>query len=339
LRGEIIAMQLANEMVNFGGANFAHRMMDETGVDFSEVATCFTLAKEVFGIDKLFEAIEALDNKVSAKVQIDMMFEAQRMLRRCARWFMRQRRKDAGLADEIARFKPAIDTLLANLTQFLDPSEANELLTEAEKLIKHNVPKKLAQHVSFLSTVFAGLDIAEVAEETGKPIELVAETYFRLGVRTDLHWFLSQIVKQPVDNHWQAFARAAFREELDWQQRQLTVAVLKLTDGHADATMRIDAWIDANNDSLKRWLQLLTDFRASQVHEFAKFSVALRELGILVQTSLRQKAIPKPKRSIEKAAPAKTKVSKKAVKVSPKKSAKTAVAKKPVKSNSTKKAK
>ncbi len=295
LRGEIIAMQLANEMVNFGGANFAHRMIDETGVDFAEVSACFTLAKEVFGIDKLFEAIEALDNKVSAKVQIDMMFEAQRMLRRCARWFMRQRRKDAGLADEIARFKPAIDTLYANLTQFLDPSEASELLTDAEKLCKHNVPKKLAQQVAFLSTVFAGLDIAEVAEETGKSIELVAETYFRLGVRTDLHWFLSQIVRQPVDNHWQAFARAAFREELDWQQRQLTVAVLKLTDGQADASSRIDMWLAANNDSIKRWLQLLTDFRASQVHEFAKFSVALRELGILVQTSLRQKSLPKVK--------------------------------------------
>ncbi len=295
LRGEIIAMQLANEIVNFGGANFAHRMVDETGADFAEVSTCFTLAKEVFGIDKLFEAIEALDNKVSANVQIDMMFEAQRMLRRSARWFLRQRRKDAELHDEIARFKPSIDALFANLTQFLEPSEASELQIEADKLIARSVPKKLAQQMAFLSTVFAGLDIAEVAQETAKPIELVAETYFRLGVRSDLHWFLSQIVKQPVDNHWQAFARAAFREELDWHQRQLTLAVLKLTDGHGDASARIDAWFAANNDSIKRWLQLLTDFRTSQVHEFAKFSVALRELGILVQTCMRQKSLPKVK--------------------------------------------
>ncbi|NQD37258.1 NAD-glutamate dehydrogenase [Permianibacter sp. IMCC34836] len=287
LKNEIIAMQLANDMVNFGGANFAHRMVDETGVSFAEVASCFTLAREVFAVDKFWEQLEALDNKVPAALQLDAMHESQRLIRRAARWFMRQRRKNAGLAEEIARFKPAVDVLRTQLPKLLEASEAADLAGDSQRYIERGLPKKLAEELAFMSTLFSALDIAEVAEELQQPVALVAETYFKLGFRTDLHWFLSQIVRQPVENHWQAFARSAFREELDWQQRQLTGAVLKLTGKDLDANSRLENWLQDNAEA-KRWLQLLTEFRTSSAHEFAKFSVALRELGILVQSCQRQ---------------------------------------------------
>ncbi len=286
LHREIIAMQLANDMVNFGGANFAHRMVDETGMSFAEVASCFTLTREVFGIDALWEQLEALDNKVPAALQLELMHESQRLMRRAARWFMRQRRKHAPLADEIARLRPAVDVLRAKLPQFLDASEAADLAGDTQRFVERGLPKKVAEQAAYMSTLFSALDIAEVAEELKLSVELVAETYFKTGVKADLHWFLTQIVRQPVDNHWQALARSAFREELDWQQRQLTGTVLKLTAANLDAEARIAAWAH-DNAELKRWQQLLTEFRASQAHEFAKFSVALRELGILVQSGQR----------------------------------------------------
>ena len=282
LRREIVAMQLANDMVNFCGANFAHRMVDETGISFAEVACCFTLAREVFAVDKLWEQIEGLDNKVSASLQLDAMHESQRLMRRAARWFMRQRRKNSGLAEEITRFKPAVEVLRSQLPKLLEASEAADLAADTQRFIERGMPKKLAEELAFMSTLFSALDIAEVAEELQQPVALVAETYFKLGVRTDLHWFLSQIVRQPVENHWQALARSAFREELDWQQRQLAGAVIRLTGNELAADARITGWLQENGE-VKRWLQLLTDFRTSSVHEFAKFSVALRELGILVQ--------------------------------------------------------
>ena len=49
-----------------------------------------------------------------------------------------------------------------------------------------------------------------------KPLDLVAETYFKLGAKLELHWFLDQITGQPVGNHWQALARAAFKMQVDY---------------------------------------------------------------------------------------------------------------------------
>ena len=120
---------------------------------------------------------------------------------------------------------------------------------------------------------------------------MVADVYYKLGAELELHWFLDQIVLQPVDNHWQAFARASFREELDWQQRSLTVALIQMTPESKTAEQKIQSWLEENEELLDRWRQMVADFRSSSSHEFAKFSVALRELLILVQSCIRTAAV------------------------------------------------
>ena len=97
-----------------------------------------------------------------------------------------------------------------------------------------------------------------------------------------LHWFLDQITNQPVSNHWQALARASYREELDWQQRTLSEVVLNSFEGDSsDVDGQIEQWMDSQDLLLQRWKQMLTEFKTSQSHDFAKFSVALRELMLL----------------------------------------------------------
>lgn len=94
-----------------------------------------------------------------------------------------------------------------------------------------------------------------------------------------MHWFLKQINQQAVDNHWQALARASFREDLDWQQRQLTAQVL--SGNLTSVEPALDKWLERNQVSITRWENILNEFKVGSVHEFAKFSVALRELTLL----------------------------------------------------------
>ena len=119
---------------------------------------------------------------------------------------------------------------------------------------------------------------------------MVANLYFKLGVRLELHWFLDQITRQPVGNHWQALARASFREELDWQQRSLTSVVLlcECVDTAQDLDKLLETWVETNAQPLDRWNHILADFKVGQTHEFAKFSVALRELMLLSLNCQRQ---------------------------------------------------
>lgn len=107
-------------------------------------------------------------------------------------------------------------------------------------------------------------------------LPLVSEIYFKLGDRLDLHWFLEQITQQPVANHWQALARASYREELDWQQRALAAVVVRSCGGSCDAESVIQSWLDEHDTLLERWRMMLAEFKTTKSHEFAKFSVALR---------------------------------------------------------------
>ena len=160
--------------------------------------------------------------------------------------------------------------------------ESERLVKAADKLIDSNVPKALATRIVSLSSLFSVMDLAEIANNSERSIDMVSNTYFKLGARMGLHWFLDQITNQPVANHWQALARASYREELDWQQRTLSAVVLNsFAADSKDIDAQIDEWMDNQDLLLQRWKQMLSEFKTSQSHDFAKFSVALRELMLL----------------------------------------------------------
>ena len=282
LRGEIIATSLANELVNNMGLNFVQRMQDETGATVAEIGICYTIAREVFGLDKLIEQIDELNFSVAAVVQSEMLHQIRRSMRRAIRWLLRHRNRNNSIEQTVSFFKPVVEDLKANINNYMVESEVDELASDISSLIEENVTPSVAKVIASMTTLFPALDIAQITQNSGKSMSLVSETYFKLGARLELHWFLVQITGQPVSNHWQALARAAYREELDWQQRSLTGTILAGCETQCDADVIISEWIDEHQNLLERWNHMLGDFKSSQGHEFAKFSVALRELNLLV---------------------------------------------------------
>ena len=282
LKAEIIATKLANMLVNDMGANFTQRMMEETGASIAEVAISFAIARDLFDLPKVWSELESLDNVIAADLQTRLLFQLRRTMRRVTRWFLRHRNKALDIAQTVAFFKPAFTQISGNLAQFLASAEAESLQNHQQKLVAQQVPVELAKYLSQLSTVFSVMDIAQIADQEKMSLDLAAEIYFKLGDRLDLHWFLEQITQQPVTNHWQALARASYREELDWQQRALAQVVIRTAkNGDVVAEEIVSRWLVANDSVLARWRHMLAEFKTTKSHEFAKFSVALRELMLL----------------------------------------------------------
>jgi len=283
LRGEIIATKLANKIGNDMGFNFVNRMQEETGASVVEIAICYTMASAIFELEEFWQKIEVLNNKISTAIQTEMLFQYRRTIRRATRWFIRHRNKSIGIEQSISLYQPTFSVMAEKLRSFMIDSEAQQLDRLEADLTSAAVPKDVAVRISQLSTIFSALDIAETAAEHNKDVELVASLYFKLGVRLELHWFLDQITRQTVGSHWQALARASFREELDWQQRSLTSVVLgcdcSAKTGNLDEIL--NEWLVTNEQPLARWKNILSDFKVEQTHDFAKFSVALRELMLL----------------------------------------------------------
>lgn len=194
---------------------------------------------------------------------------------------MRHGKKGENIQSCIEFYSPALDDLNRNLQRYVVPEEYEQMEAKVLELSNKNVPQGIAYQVSSLSNLFPCLDLAQVAATEERDIALISRLYFLLGSKLELHWFLDQINNQSVANHWQAMARAAYREELDWQQRSLTTVLLSWDKNGKNADKILDKWIDEQQHLLERWYHMMAEFKTSKTHEFAKFSVALRELMLL----------------------------------------------------------
>ncbi len=281
LRSEIIATKLTNEIINDMGLNFVHRISEETGANVTEICNAYSIVKSIFDLSGLWHTIEELDSTISADLQLEILDSMRRSLRRIIRWYLRQ--GDSGLEIEasINKYTSAFKTISDNLCDYLVEDEVQEVVERTEYLESQQVPKETAYKIATLANMFSSLDLAQVAEIENRPVDLVARLYYQLGSKFELHWFLTQINQQSVSNHWQALARASYREELDSQQRALTMVILQSAPNSKDADDILAKWTQANSVKLARWQHMMSEFKTSDNHEFAKFSVALRELMLL----------------------------------------------------------
>ncbi|MGX5656430.1 NAD-glutamate dehydrogenase, partial [Geodermatophilus nigrescens] len=89
LRREIIATALTNRAVNTAGVTGLYRLAEETGLDLAAVVRAHAVARAVFDVDGLWDAVRPLDNRVPAPVQVELRTEATRLSERAARWLLR----------------------------------------------------------------------------------------------------------------------------------------------------------------------------------------------------------------------------------------------------------
>lgn len=284
LRSEIVATKLANVMINDMGFNFVFRMHEETGSSVADIAKAYSIVKAVFGMDEISDEIEQLDNQISADVQLSIFHQIRRALRRGARWYVRQSTAFASIEDAVDFYRPIYIDLLDNITEYLVEDEVSMLLKGRDDLIEQGVSSNLAYRLAMLSNAFSSFDLAHIVADAQTSIAVTSRLYFQLGSQLQLHWFLNQINRQTVDNHWQALARSSYREELDHQQKAITFSLIKYSkplSSCQDADVLLDSWMADNSDLISRWCGMMSEFKTSKQHEFAKFSVALRELLLL----------------------------------------------------------
>ncbi|MEK9711126.1 MAG: NAD-glutamate dehydrogenase [Thalassolituus sp.] len=284
LRKEIIATQLANDMVNHMGITFVNRLRDSTGSTVSDIARAYVTARDTFQLHEHWREISALDYKVPTELQETMMAELMRLVRRAARWFLRNRRVNVDIEREVSCFGNAVEGIAGDLVNTLKGSALERWQKVYDERRAIGVPDKLAAFTAGASELYAALGVIEAASETDCKVDRVTATYFGIGEHLSLNWFLEQLNLLPATNHWEAMARESFRDDLDWQQRSLTVGILK-NKNVADLDAGISEWEVEQEVLVSRWNHMLDELKSTDNITFPMIAVALRELLDLAQAS------------------------------------------------------
>ncbi|RRJ84850.1 NAD-glutamate dehydrogenase [Aestuariirhabdus litorea] len=285
LRREIVSTQIANHMINMMGITFAHKLSQSTGASPAEIARAYVVARDVFGMAGYFEQIEQLDHKVSSQVQHEMMGELIQLTQRATRWFIRIKRNDLVVQEAVAHYGPKVSEFIALFSKLLNDKQRTLWEQGLEALVAVGVPKSLAGVVAGKRFLSASLSITQAADQTGQPLDSVARLFFALGDRLDINWFAQELGNLDASNQWQSMARESIRDELNWQLRALTVAILKGANAKLEVEQQLEGWLSQNAALVRRWDAMLTDLRSQGSCELAMFTVANRELVDLVQSS------------------------------------------------------
>ncbi|UKV14266.1 NAD-glutamate dehydrogenase [Thalassospiraceae bacterium SW-3-3] len=283
LKREIIATVGTNSLVNRVGGTFVHDMMEATGLSAVDVSRGYLITRAVFGLRKLWSGIEALDNKVDAKVQIAMFSHINRMVEDVTLWFLRNC-EELNVGAKIELFRPAVAKVIEAFDDIVpaDAAFRTTLDQKSQSLIDRGVPEDLARRVAAMQQMVAVCDIVRIAEATGRDVIDVGATYFAIGARFQLGLLRAAAESIEAETHWQKLARAAAIDDLFGHQRELTRVVLSSGKNGTVGGDLVRKWVDDHQRGCSRCDQLIDELRAAGQIDLSMITVANRQIRAMV---------------------------------------------------------
>ncbi|TDB70332.1 NAD-glutamate dehydrogenase [Micromonospora sp. KC723] len=284
LRRDIVTTVLVNEAINRGGISFVFRVVEETAASPADVIRAYVVVRDVFGLRELWDAVEALDNRISPELQTSVYLDTRRLLDRAVRWLVTNRRSPIDVPAEIDRLRSGVARLLPDLETRFHGGERESLAAHIDTMTARGLPRELAEQATRLMYSFGLLDVVETAAASGRDVDEVASVYFVLSDLFRVDSLLSKISLLPREDRWQTLARMALRYDLYAALAALTAEVLDSTPDSLSGQDRVREWEQSNATSIHRARRAMGEFDESRA-DLAALSVLLRQIRTLVRTS------------------------------------------------------
>ncbi len=306
LRRELVATLLANDMVNIGGATFAHRARESTGGDTNAVARAFEAARVIFDFGAIIKRIHALDNQAPFAVQRELYSEVIRLLRRQTYWLVRRGRgfeqaTPRPLDLTINAYRPGVEELRGYALDVISEYECDRVRARTAELIEAGAPEDLAADVAGLRPLTASSDVIDLAERRGWPLRAAARLYHAFGARFRFDELRSVGGELSSSLHWDRLAVRRLIEDLYGEQQSLVEIAMKMAEeetrgspasafAEADkswADAAVDRFVTRNEFEVDRADEAVREVSESGAWALAKLTIAstaLRELATLARS-------------------------------------------------------
>ena len=280
LRREIIATDLANQVVNRMGFNFVHRVAEEQGARRPQVVKAFALAWRLMRGDELIAAADALDGRIDAMVQLQLYQRVAGLMKHVTGWALGEHADSLPLDEAAAPLEEPLARVMADVPAALPEAYRRDWDAAVERWCAQGVPRDTAERYAGTLVMGSAPDILQVARDTQRAPEQAAAVYFAIGQRLDVLWLLSSIVGLQVSGRYQALARANLREDTYRLHRRITQRVLaESPEGPVDdAAACIEDWLAARGDAAYDLLGRLEGLRSHTPHDFMSLTVGVRAL-------------------------------------------------------------
>jgi glutamate dehydrogenase len=278
LRREIISTNLANAVINRGGPACVVRLIDETDADVTTIAKAFVAVDESYGLKRLNDAIDALDNKIDGQLQLGLYASVQDLLHSRVVWYVRNVDFGSGLEAVISRFGPSIREIAAGLDNNLPQDMQVGRNKRRQDLIDGGVPAELAGELADLDALVSAPDIVIVAGRTNRAIGDTATTFFAAEANFRLDRIIAAARGVPASDFFERLAIDRAVDQIAAAERRLVADMLATGQSGQQAA---ETWLAAHPEAT-RIRRSVEEIAASGL-TLAKLMVAANLLGDMVK--------------------------------------------------------
>jgi glutamate dehydrogenase len=289
LRREIIATVVSSEMVNLCGPTFPLRLIAAAGCRVADLAVSFEAAREVLDFAAIWERVGALDGKAPAAGQTALFRELAHVLRGQTYWLARRAAKDGqGVADLVAAYRPAAETLKELFPQVLSPFEQKAAVRRAATWIKVGAPKDIAHQVALYRPLSMAVALADLARQQAWPTAAAARIYHHIGGSFGFDRLRAAAGAHVLDDVYERLAVRRLIEDMLEEQAALAQAVMAYAgrpeagESAATAKAAVASWSAMRAEAVRAARSTIADIeRDARGWSFAKLTIANAALRAL----------------------------------------------------------
>ncbi|HEX6133516.1 MAG TPA: NAD-glutamate dehydrogenase domain-containing protein [Longimicrobiales bacterium] len=281
LRREIIATQLANEMIDLMGVTFVHRVMRDTGHTEADIARAWFVASRLSGAPELRAQLAVLEERLPSDVIYRWLLGLGRVLERTTRWILANVSGTTPVDDIIAQYLDGLRDLRGGFRAIV-AGAARELfesrVAEARVLTERD---DLAASIITLRFFDQLMEILTVAAATGSSAVRVGRSYYLASEVLGVSRLREAIFAAAGDSRWEQRVAQALDEDLGRAHRALTTAIVM--EGHDDEPVdELLARVATRHATmLAGFRTLLDDVASDERPSLAALTIAVRELEAL----------------------------------------------------------
>ena len=276
LRREIIATAITNDMFNRTRASFVSDMQKRTGMSTADITRAYLITCSVFGLRKIWDDVESLDNIVSADVQIKLLSQSTHLIERMTEWFLRNDEELKDMQGTIDRYRAGVEVMSDKIESLLGAIMRADLAQRRERFSGDNIPASLTESVATMKVISAVADIVRLATVHDQDVLTAAKTYYACGQRFQLGKLRQRGNRMQGNSTWERMAIASAVDDLWTLQATLAHWAIR------DAGGSIDTFLEGHEGLIAHIDQLLSDIDIEETFDLSMLVVISREIRSLV---------------------------------------------------------
>jgi glutamate dehydrogenase len=244
LRSEIIATQLANNVVNRGGPSVISRFEDATGALPSHVVHAHVVTRDAYKLEAIHDAINALDNQIGGDEQMRLHEDLADAQRIAISRYLKSGRTGAPLAECVEALATAYgevrDCAPAMLPEYLESWTAER----RDRYVGLGLSSAAATGLAYLPVLATAPEILAVADQAACSVRDAASAYYAVTKAFRLGRLENLAHQIDVSDYFDGLAQARALDTIDRAHAAITLAALKdAPDDMGDMRDVVQRWI------------------------------------------------------------------------------------------------